>query len=61
MKAASNREPDGGVIWFPPALAAGRSVPWWGLISAAAAFVAMVGECTVTARPRASQSANTGS
>ena len=47
MKAASNREPDGGVIWFPPALAAGRSVPWWGLISAAAAFVAMVGECTV--------------
>ena len=47
MKAASNREPDGGVIWFPPALAAGRSVPWWGLISAAVAFVALVGGCTV--------------
>ena len=49
MKAASNREPDGGVIWFSPALAAGRSVPWWGLISAAAAFVALVGGCTVAA------------
>jgi hypothetical protein len=47
MKAASNPEPDGGVIWFPPALAAGRSVPWWGLIAAAAAFVALVGGCTV--------------
>ena len=47
MKAASNREPDGGVIWFSPALAAGRSVPWWGLISAAVAFVALVGGCTV--------------
>jgi hypothetical protein len=49
MKAASNREPDGGVIWFPPALAGGRFVPWWGLISAAAAFVALVGGCTVAA------------
>src|SRR3984957_10491704 len=49
MKAASNREPDGGVIWFPPALAVGRSVPWWGLISAAAAFVALVGGCAVAA------------
>jgi hypothetical protein len=49
MKAASNREPDGGVFWFPPALAAGRSVPWWGLISAAAAFVALVGGYTVAA------------
>jgi Protein of unknown function (DUF998) len=49
MKAASNREPDGGVIWFPPALAARYSVPWWGLISAAAAFVALVGGCTVAA------------
>ena len=47
MKAASNPEPDGRVIWFPPALAAGRSVPWWGLISAAVAFVALVGGCTV--------------
>jgi hypothetical protein len=47
MKAASNRESDGGVTWFPPALAAGRSVPWWGLISAAVAFVALVGGCTV--------------
>src|SRR5271170_8128321 len=47
MKAASNREPDGGVIWFLPAQAAGRSVPWWGLISAAVAFVALVGGCTV--------------
>src|SRR5580692_630647 len=45
MKAASNPEPDGRVIWFPPALAAGRSVPWWGLISAAVAFVALVGGC----------------
>ena len=47
MKAASNREPDSGVIWFPAALAAGRSVPWWGLIPATAAFVALVGGCTV--------------
>jgi Protein of unknown function (DUF998) len=47
MKAASNREPDAGVIWFRPALAAGRFVPWWGLISAAAAFVALVGGCAV--------------
>src|ERR1700733_14224027 len=49
MKAASKREPDGGVIWFPPALAAGRFVPWWGLISAAVAFVALIGGSTVAA------------
>jgi Protein of unknown function (DUF998) len=47
MKGTSNREPDGRVIRFPPALAAGRSVPWWGLISAAVAFVGLVGGCTV--------------
>src|ERR1700722_12822322 len=47
MKGTTNREPAGGVIWFPPALAAGRSVPWWGLISAAVAFVGLVGGCTV--------------
>ncbi len=49
MKAASNRKPDGGVVWFTPALAAGRSVPWWGPITAAAAFVALVGGCAVAA------------
>src|SRR6202035_4324796 len=49
MQAASNREPDGGVTWFSPALAAGHFVPWWGLITAAVAFVALVGGCTVAA------------
>src|ERR1700722_18764030 len=47
MKGTTNREPAGGVTWFPPALAAGRSVPWWGLISAAVAFVGLVGGCAV--------------
>src|ERR1700722_19491768 len=47
MKGTSNREPEGEVTWFPAALAAGRSVPWWGLISAAVAFVGLVGGCTV--------------
>ena len=47
MKAARNRAPGGGAVWFPPLLAAGRSVPWWGVISAAVAFVALVGGCTV--------------
>src|ERR1700722_10267092 len=49
MQAASNREPDGGVTWFSPALAAGHFVPWWGLITAAVAFVALVGGCTLAA------------
>jgi Protein of unknown function (DUF998) len=46
VKRASNRVPN-GVIWFPPSVAAGRSVPWWGLISAVVAFVGLVGGCTV--------------
>ena len=49
MNGTSNREPDGGAIWFPPAPAAGPSVPWWGLISAVVAFVGLVGGCTVAA------------
>jgi hypothetical protein len=47
MKAARNRAPAGGAVWFPPLLAAGRSVPWWGVISAVIAFIALVGGCTV--------------
>jgi Protein of unknown function (DUF998) len=47
MKGTGNRAPAGGVIWFAPAVAAGRSVPWWGLVSAAVAFVGLVGGCTV--------------
>ena len=47
MRGTGNRAPAGGVIWFAPAVAAGRSVPWWGLVSAAVAFVGLVGGCTV--------------
>jgi hypothetical protein len=46
IKAASNRAPD-RAIWFPAGLATGGCVPWWGMISAAAAFVALVGGCAV--------------
>src|ERR1700744_3901935 len=49
MKGISKGDPDGDVICFPPALATGHSVPWWGLISAVAAFVGLVGGCTVAA------------
>jgi hypothetical protein len=47
MKAASNRAPAAAAAWFPPTLAARGRVPWWGLIAAAAAFVALSGGCTV--------------
>jgi hypothetical protein len=47
MEDTSNREAAGGAIALPAGLAAGRSVPWWGLISAAVAFVGLVGGCAV--------------
>jgi hypothetical protein len=43
VKAAGRRD----AARFSPALAAGRPVPWWGVLSAAAALVFLVGGCTV--------------
>jgi Protein of unknown function (DUF998) len=49
MKAATNGAPDRAAIRVPLAPVEGGGVPWWGLISAAIAFVALVGGCTVAA------------
>jgi hypothetical protein len=47
MKAAGRQAPGSGAVRLSPALAAGRSVPWWGALSAAAALGFLVGGCTV--------------
>ena len=39
--------PGSGAARFSPALAAERSVPWWGVLSTAAALVFRVAGCTV--------------
>jgi hypothetical membrane protein len=47
MKAAGRQAPGSGAALFSPALAAGRSVPWWGVLSAAAALVFLLAGCTL--------------
>lgn len=47
MKAAGKQAPGDGAARFLPVLAPKRSVPPWGVFSAAAAFVVLVGGCTV--------------
>ena len=47
VKAAGRQAPGSGAALFSPALAAGRSVPWWGVLSAAAALVFLVAGCTL--------------
>jgi Protein of unknown function (DUF998) len=47
MKAAGRQAPGSGTAGFSPALAAGRAVPWWGALSAAAALVFLLAGCTV--------------
>src|ERR1700689_3742123 len=47
MKAADSQAPGSGAALFTPALAAGRSVPWWGVLSVAAGFGFLVGGWTM--------------
>jgi hypothetical protein len=47
MKAAGRQAPGSGAALFSPARAARRAVPWWGVLSAAAALVFLVAGCTV--------------
>ncbi len=55
MKATSGQTPVSGTTGFPPRATPGHPVPWWGVLSAAAAFTILVGGCWVaTARQPAS-------
>jgi hypothetical membrane protein len=47
VKAAGRQALGTDAARFSPAVAAGRSVPWWGVLSAAAALVFLVGGCAV--------------
>jgi hypothetical membrane protein len=47
VKAAGRQAPGSDAARFSPAAAAGRPVPWWGVLSAAAALVFLVAGCTV--------------
>jgi hypothetical protein len=44
--AVGRQAPGSDAAPFSPALAAERAVPWWGVLSAAAALVFLVGGCT---------------
>jgi hypothetical protein len=47
MKAAGRQAPDSDAVRLAPAVAAARPVPWWGVLSACAALVFLVGGCAV--------------
>ena len=47
MRAAGRQALGTDAARFSPAVAAGRPVPWWGVLSAAAALVFLVGGCAV--------------
>jgi len=47
VKAADSQAPASDAARLSPAVAAGRPVPWWGVLSASAALVFLVGGCTV--------------
>ena len=47
MKAAGRQALGTDAARFSPAVAAGRSVPWWGVLTASAALVFLVGGCAV--------------
>ena len=47
MKAAGRQAPGSDVARFSPAVAPVRPVPWWGVVSAGAALVFLVGGCTL--------------
>jgi hypothetical protein len=47
VRATGRQAPVGGTAWLPSDVAPKSSVPWWGVLPAAAAFVFLVGGCWV--------------